>query len=211
MQCEHIALFTSSRLTTKPAIFEVDHIKPRNETEEAKATGNLIIEQNDLELLHTIPDREVKLKTNTADFVSGKGEGRVFLFYGIYRIKSDSSATRSNRLNRPIRYWKDRNSRYNLISPTTTFLVYLLTGLECIAKAKHRPLLKITNSDLGEISMVEKNLQNWFTLAERWGAILLIDEADNFLQKRVDGAVKLNNLITGREGLGTRSTLLTCT
>ena len=39
---------------------------------------------------------------------------------------------------------------------------------------------------------------------------MLIDEADNFLQKRIDGAVKLNNLITGEETLGCCRTPLTC-
>ena len=44
---------------------------------------NLIIEENNTNILDTIPDRKVEFKTKTADFVSGKGEGRVFLFYGI--------------------------------------------------------------------------------------------------------------------------------
>lgn len=195
-------------LTTNLAIFEVDHIKPRNEKEEKNATGNLIIERNDLDILNTIPDRKAKFKTTAADFVAGKGEGRVFLFYGTSKIKYVSSVAVSNGLNRSSRHWKDRDCRYVLMNPIVKLLVCKLTALECIAKAKHRPLLKITNSDLGEIAMVEKNLQKWFTLAERWGAIMLIDEADNFLQKRADGAVKLNNLITGRKILGTRKTRL---
>lgn len=40
-------------------------------------------------------------------------------------------------------------------------------------------------------------LRKWFTLAAKWGAILLIDEADIFLEKRSKGDVNRTYLATG--------------
>jgi AAA+ superfamily predicted ATPase len=57
--------------------------------------------------------------------------------------------------------------------------------LESIADHRRRPLLKITS---GELSMhngqVEERLMQLFSLAERWNAIILLDEADVFMQER---------------------------
>lgn len=37
----------------------------------------------------------------------------------------------------------------------------------------------------------------WFQLAEKWGAVMLIDEADVFLEKRVTADLKRNSLVSG--------------
>lgn len=48
-----------------------------------------------------------------------------------------------------------------------------------------RPLLSLTIGDLGKNEeRIEKELAKWFDLAHRWRAILLIDEADIFLERR---------------------------
>jgi hypothetical protein len=60
-------------------------------------------------------------------------------------------------------------------------------------------LLSLTSSDIGtEEAMAESMLSRWFRLAESWGAVMLIDEADVFLERRVTGDLKRNNLVTGR-------------
>jgi hypothetical protein len=45
---------------------------------------------------------------------------------------------------------------------------------------------------------VESELVKWFTLAEGWGAILLIDEADIFLERRKGSDISRNNLVSGK-------------
>lgn len=56
---------------------------------------------------------------------------------------------------------------------------------ECVADSTRRPLYPITCGDVGETAMeVEKNLSYNFTLAHKWGCVLLLDEADVFLAKR---------------------------
>ncbi|KAI1338825.1 P-loop containing nucleoside triphosphate hydrolase protein [Xylariaceae sp. FL0016] len=50
---------------------------------------------------------------------------------------------------------------------------------ECIAEFTGRPLLSLTCGDLGnDETKLEQNLSKWFKLAERWGAVMLLDEAD---------------------------------
>lgn len=69
---------------------------------------------------------------------------------------------------------------------------------ECIAEFTGRPLLAITCGDLGtdEVAM-ERELGKWLNLAHKWGAVMLIDEADVFLEKRMESDLKRNSLVSG--------------
>jgi AAA+ superfamily predicted ATPase len=69
---------------------------------------------------------------------------------------------------------------------------------ESVASFTKRPLYPITCGDLGETARdVEESLEAHFTLAHRWGCILLLDEADVFLAKRERGDIKRNALVSG--------------
>jgi SpoVK/Ycf46/Vps4 family AAA+-type ATPase len=60
-----------------------------------------------------------------------------------------------------------------------------MNNLECVAAYSKRPLFPITCGDIGyEADEVERNLQKHFTLAHKWGCVMLLDEADVFLAKR---------------------------
>ena len=73
-----------------------------------------------------------------------------------------------------------------------------LISAECIADFTERPLLSLTCSDIGvEPEVIEDNLLKWFKLAESWGAILLIDEADIYLEQRQVQDIKRNHLVAG--------------
>lgn len=45
---------------------------------------------------------------------------------------------------------------------------------------------------------VEEVLLRWFGWAEKWGAILLLDEADIFLERRAQGDIKRNGIVSGQ-------------
>ena len=45
---------------------------------------------------------------------------------------------------------------------------------------------------------VEIELNKWFKLAEGWEAILLIDEADIFLERRKGSDIARNSLVSGK-------------
>lgn len=74
-----------------------------------------------------------------------------------------------------------------------------LTTVECIAEYTERPLLSLTCGDIGtdEIRM-ESQLSRWFRLAEKWGAVMLIDEADVYLERRHVADLKRNSLVSGK-------------
>jgi len=67
---------------------------------------------------------------------------------------------------------------------------------ECIAEYTRRPLLTFTSADIGENeTQVEVQLLKWFGLAERWDAVMLIDEADMYLERRSVSDTKRNILV----------------
>lgn len=70
--------------------------------------------------------------------------------------------------------------------------------LECIAEQFKRPLMMLTIADIGiDESRVEQQLDKSFLLAERWNAIVLIDEADIFLEQRKAADIARNGLVSG--------------
>ncbi|KAL7907756.1 hypothetical protein GGI35DRAFT_454729 [Trichoderma velutinum] len=70
------------------------------------------------------------------------------------------------------------------------------TTAEGVAELFKKPLFQITCGDLGTTaSDVEKALETHFSLANRWGCILLLDEADVFLSARSPHDFKRNGLV----------------
>ena len=68
---------------------------------------------------------------------------------------------------------------------------------ECVAEFTSRPLLSLTCGDIGTDEFtVEENLSKWFKLAELWGAVMLIDEADVYLERREVNDLTRNGLVS---------------
>ncbi|KAK7719111.1 hypothetical protein SLS57_005844 [Botryosphaeria dothidea] len=68
--------------------------------------------------------------------------------------------------------------------------------VEKTAISTKRPLLSLTIGDLGKNEeAIEKELSKWFDLAHRWRAILLIDEADIFLERRKTADLARNGVV----------------
>ena len=60
---------------------------------------------------------------------------------------------------------------------------------ETIADATRKPLIVVSVAEIGlQAEKAEKNLETMFTLASTWEAILLVDEADVFLETRTEHA-----------------------
>ncbi|KAK4230041.1 hypothetical protein QBC38DRAFT_507749 [Podospora fimiseda] len=71
------------------------------------------------------------------------------------------------------------------------------TYVKCIAEYTGRPLLSLTFGDVGtNETQMEKRLLYWFALAKKWGAVMLIDEADIYLEKRSPGDILRNGLVS---------------
>lgn len=59
--------------------------------------------------------------------------------------------------------------------------------------------MTLTSSDIGtNPSVVELNLTRHFKTAKSWGAILLIDEADVFMERRSTNDLTRNSLVAGQ-------------
>ncbi|KAK7972354.1 hypothetical protein PG988_006488 [Apiospora saccharicola] len=68
---------------------------------------------------------------------------------------------------------------------------------ECIAEFTGRPLLSLTVGDIGTTEeKVEDKLYYWFNLAEKWGAVMLIDEADVYLERRTTSDLERNGIVS---------------
>lgn len=114
----------------------------------------------------------------TADFVAGKGEGRIFLLHGKPGVGKTYTAGMSCK--------ESRTSSQGVLMET-----------ECIAAYTKRPLLSLTTSDIGTVpSEAEKNLNTYFTRAKQWNAILLIDEADIYMERRESQDLTRNSLVS---------------
>lgn len=76
---------------------------------------------------------------------------------------------------------------------------------ECISEQIGRPLLSLTSADFGsDEADMEENLSDWFKLAETWGAVMLLDEADVWLEKRLVSDLKRNTLVAGTNSRSSR-------
>ena len=68
---------------------------------------------------------------------------------------------------------------------------------ECVAEYTRRPLLPLTPGDIGTDPVtVDKTLAKYFKLGESWGAIILLDEADVYLEARNFNDLERNSLVS---------------
>jgi hypothetical protein len=71
--------------------------------------------------------------------------------------------------------------------------------LESVADYCQKPLLRLDAGTLGTSpKSVEEGLKNAFNLAERWHALLLLDEADVYLEQRRSRNLTHNGVISGK-------------
>lgn len=73
---------------------------------------------------------------------------------------------------------------------------------ECVAESFKKPLYMVTAGDLGtDPETLEGKLSKIFDHAEAWDAILLLDEADIFLQDRDYDNLQRNALVSSQSPL----------
>ncbi|KAL8423875.1 hypothetical protein RB596_003913 [Gaeumannomyces avenae] len=73
----------------------------------------------------------------------------------------------------------------------------IVRGKEGVAEMFEKPLFQMTCGDLGTSAPeVEKALESHFSLANRWGCVLLLDEADVFLAARQKEDFVRNGLVS---------------
>ncbi len=84
-----------------------------------------------------------------------------------------------------------------IMSPNPIFNASLINQ-ECVAEYTRRPLLPLTSGDIGTDPVtVDRTLAKYFKLGESWGAIVLLDEADVYLEARNLHDLARNSLVSG--------------
>lgn len=161
--------------------------------------NNLVMDTKRLKTLKALAKNFARLNKNeelmtegpwSADFVKGKGHGLIFLLHGKPGVGKTCTAGKLSLL-------IPRSWRYALFIHTDISCVPSLT--ECIAEYTQRPLMVLTSSDIStNPATVEINLTREFKKAKSWGAVLLIDEADVFMQQRDTRDLERNSLVAGK-------------
>ncbi len=118
-----------------------------------------------------------------ADFVKGKGNGLIFLLHGRPGVGKTCTAG--------MKFHVHPGAFMASVSVS-------LPGPECISEYTGRPLMVLASSDIGTDPLnVEVNLTKSFKTARSWGAVLLIDEADVFMERRSTSDLVRNSLVAG--------------
>lgn len=112
------------------------------------------------------------------DIIQGKGRGITILLHGTPGVGKTLTA--------------GRKSAYTSIRTANH-------SLESVAEYTKRPLYAITAADFADkVSKTEKNLVKILELASRWKAVLLIDEADVFLEQRSFANMERNAIVSSK-------------
>ena len=71
-------------------------------------------------------------------------------------------------------------------------------GMSSVAEIAENPLYRVTCGDIGtKAEEVEKYLQTIMYLGKAWDCVLLLDEADVFLEERTMADLQRNSLVSG--------------
>src|SRR4051812_31264977 len=67
---------------------------------------------------------------------------------------------------------------------------------EAIAETLHRPLYSVSVGELGtDTATLETKLRDILDIASVWNSVILLDEADIFLDKRSDNDIERNSMV----------------
>ncbi len=159
--------------------FEVEFLHEASFDEGAFEALLLPAEQKDMiqSLVKVHGDEQLRFD----DIISGKGKGMIFLLHGMPGVGKTLTA--------------------GMHSPL--MLVFVSVAIvtippESVADYTKRPLYTISAGELGTTAAyVEEQLSSILRLAAIWNAIVLIDEADVFLEQRSPHDLKRNAMVAG--------------
>jgi len=113
------------------------------------------------------------------DLIKGKGKGMIFLLHGEPGVGKTLTAGGYSSTVREVRF--------------------IDQSLESVADYTQRPLYTVSSGDLGvDAAAVERTLLDALELAAGWNAIVLIDDADIFLEQRSNHDLQRNGLVSGK-------------
>lgn len=159
----------------KWTVFHIDAIEEISY--DLAAFDNLILPDGQKQQLLSLVRVHEDDRFSFDDLIKGKGTGITFLLYGEPGLGKTLTAGK---------FYRPSDSQTN-------------NWLESIADYCQKPLVRIDSGTLGTSpKSVEKGLKKAFQLAERWHAVLLLDEADVYLEQRRSRNLTHNGVISGK-------------
>jgi hypothetical protein len=143
------------------------------------AFESLLLAPSQKMMIHSLIKIHKDERLHFDDIIKGKGKGMVFLLHGEPGVGKTLTAGE---------YSQHKWERIFIDQPS-----------ESVADYTQRPLYTITSGDLGvDPAGVERTLLDALELAAHWNAIVLLDEADIFLEQRSNHDLQRNGLVSGR-------------
>ncbi|KAL1595286.1 hypothetical protein SLS60_009976 [Paraconiothyrium brasiliense] len=159
----------------KSNTYGVDRI--RDVTWNKQSFARLVIDEMTKELIQALITNQIDREQST-DIVANKGNGLIILLHGVRALTIQSPSSLIRRL---------------MKGPGTG---KTLTA-ESVAEIAEKPLFRVTCGDIGtKPEEVEKYLESVFHLSKTWDAVVLLDEADVFLEQRTHSNLERNALVS---------------
>ncbi|KAM3089215.1 hypothetical protein ACMFMG_000820 [Clarireedia jacksonii] len=157
---------------------QVDKISPI--TWNTKAFEGLVMEDSTKELIEALVKNKIAADKNS-DLISGKGNGLIVLLHGGPGTGKTLTA--------------ERYESYQFPEPKCQSKLILLHS---VAEIAQKPLYRVTCGDIGtDPEDVEKYLESVLYLGKIWNCVVLLDEADVFLEQRTLQDLQRNALVSG--------------
>ncbi|KAK8043847.1 P-loop containing nucleoside triphosphate hydrolase protein [Apiospora phragmitis] len=145
---------------------------------DSSAFEELILQQTYKQQILSLVQVHEDTRLQFDDFIKGKGRGVVFLLYGAPGTGKTLTAG-------------------TLVMQNTTNSNMYRQYVEGIADYCRKPLLRLDAGTLGTTAKsVEEQLSAAFEIAEKWHAVVLLDEADVFLEQREPHGLLRNALVS---------------
>jgi hypothetical protein len=130
------------------------------------------------------------------DFVPGKGLGLVINLFGLFAIASYSIfQSNSSPVTQALLAWAN-HSRWRRQANVCPKFCHMITSTN-YATGLHKPLYVVSAGDLGtNASTLDQALNKIFALVPVWDAVVLIDEADVFLEERGAADLERNAMVS---------------
>jgi SpoVK/Ycf46/Vps4 family AAA+-type ATPase len=143
------------------------------------AFKSLVLAKEQKSMIHSLVRIHADERLQIDDLIEGKGKGMIFLLHGEPGVGKTLTAGMCIVMG----YYGD--------VPANGYL-------ESIADYTKRPLYTVSSGDLGsDPATTERALTDVLELATGWNAIVLIDEADVFLEQRSHHDLQRNGLVSG--------------
>ncbi|KAI0813925.1 hypothetical protein GGR55DRAFT_487166 [Xylaria sp. FL0064] len=137
----------------------------------------LVIDESTKELIQAVVTNQLQAE-DYADMIRGKGNGLFILLHGGPGTGKTLTAERYSI------HYRMRTCETLLTSPS-------------VAEIARKPLYKVTCGDIGtKAEEVEKYLEVVLLLGKTWGCVVLLDEADVFLEQRSLSNLERNALVS---------------